>query len=79
LRKAVAADPSNGFAWQWMASIDALHGRDASARANLATFRRIVPGHTVGSLQRSEPSKDPAFWAERERFYEGLKKAGLPP
>ena len=27
----------------------------------------------------AEPSKNAAFWTERERFYEGLRNAGLPP
>lgn len=77
MRKATVADPNLGFAWQWMAAIDALHGRDSAAAANLAAFQRIIPGHTVGSLRASEPSKDPDFWAERKRFYEGLRMAGL--
>lgn len=79
MRKASAANPNNGFAWQWMASIDALHGRDELARANLATYEKLIPGHTVSSLKATEPSKNAQFWAERERFYEGLRKAGLPP
>lgn len=79
MRKASAANPKLGFAWQWMASIDALHGRGEAARANLATYEKLIPGHTVSSLKATEPSKNAEFWAERERFYEGLRKAGLPP
>lgn len=78
MRRALAASPANGFAWQWMAAIDALHGRDEAAKANLAAFQKLIPGHTVSSLKATEPSKNAAFWAERERFYEGLRKAGLP-
>jgi DNA-binding winged helix-turn-helix (wHTH) protein/TolB-like protein/Flp pilus assembly protein TadD len=79
MRKSLTANPANGFAFQWMAAIDALHGRDDAAKANLAAFQKIIPGHTVSSLKATEPSKNAAFWTERERFYEGLRNAGLPP
>ena len=78
MRKVVAANPDNAFGWQWMAAIDALHGREQQARANLEVFSRITPGQSVSSLKATEASKNPAFWAERERFYEGLRQAGLP-
>ena len=79
MRKAAAANPSNGFPWQWMAVIDALHGRDEAARSNLAAFQKLIPKQTVSGLRATESSRSPAFWAERERFYEGLSKAGLAP
>ncbi|MBS0452541.1 MAG: winged helix-turn-helix domain-containing protein [Proteobacteria bacterium] len=78
MQKAVAAIPKNGFGWQWMAAIDALHGRDEQAKANLAQYEQLIPGHTIGSLKATETSTDPRFWAERDRFYVGLHKAGLP-
>jgi hypothetical protein len=78
MRQATILSPRNGFAWQWMAAIDALHDRPEQARANLAEYRKYIPGHTVGSLKASEPSRNDAFWAERNRFYAGLHKAGLP-
>ncbi|MBS0340600.1 MAG: winged helix-turn-helix domain-containing protein [Proteobacteria bacterium] len=78
MRKAVSAIPQNGFAWQWMAAIDALHGREAQARANLARYEQIIPGHTIRSLRATETSTNSKFWGERDRFYEGLQKAGLP-
>ena len=78
MRQAATLSPRNGFAWQWMAAIDALRDRPEQARLNLAEYRKYIPGHTVGSLKASEPSRNAAFWAERERFYEGLRKAGLP-
>jgi len=78
MQKAVLAIPQNGFGWQWMAAIDALHGRDEQARANLARYEQIIPGHTIGSLRATEASTNPQFWAERDRFYVGLHKAGLP-
>jgi TolB-like protein/DNA-binding winged helix-turn-helix (wHTH) protein/tetratricopeptide (TPR) repeat protein len=79
MRKSAAANPNNGFSWQWMAVLDALHGRDEPARLNLGSFQKLIPNQTVSGLRATESSKSPAFWAERERFYEGLSKAGLAP
>lgn len=78
MQKAVGVIPQNGFGWQWMAAIDALHGRDEQARANLARYEQIIPGHTVSSLRATETSANPGFLVERDRFYAGLRKAGLP-
>lgn len=78
MKSAVAVLPQNGFGWQWMAAIDALHGRDAQARANLASYEKIIPGHTIGSLRATETSTNPQFWRGQDRFYLGLRKAGLP-
>lgn len=78
MRQATISSPQNGFAWQWLAAIDALHGRSEQAKANLIEYQKRIPGHTVGSLKASEYSRDPTFWLERNRFYEGLKLAGLP-
>ncbi|MEJ8816152.1 winged helix-turn-helix domain-containing protein [Variovorax ureilyticus] len=77
MQKAVAAIPQNGFGWHWMAAIDALHGRDEQAKANLARYEQIIPGHTIGSLRATEVSTNPQFWVERNRFYAGLRKAGM--
>lgn len=79
MRKATAANPRHGFAWQWMAAIDALHGRAEAARMNLARFEALLPGQTVSGLRKTETSRNPAYWAQRDRFYDGLARAGLPP
>jgi DNA-binding winged helix-turn-helix (wHTH) protein/TolB-like protein/tetratricopeptide (TPR) repeat protein len=78
MRQATVSSPQNGFAWQWLAAIDALHGRTEQARINLAEYQKRSPGHTISGLKGSELSRHPAFWQERHRFYEGLKLAGLP-
>jgi tetratricopeptide (TPR) repeat protein len=78
MRQATISSPQNGFAFQWLAAIDALHGRTEQARMNLIEYQKRIAGHTISSLRASEPSRHPAFWQERNRFYEGLKIAGLP-
>ncbi|NOJ41158.1 winged helix-turn-helix domain-containing tetratricopeptide repeat protein [Bradyrhizobium australiense] len=79
MRQATISSPQNGFAWQWLAAIDGLYGRTERARTHLIEYQKRSPGHTISSLKASERSRDPAFWRERNRFYEGLKNAGLPP
>jgi tetratricopeptide (TPR) repeat protein len=78
MRQATISSPQNGFAWQWLAAIDALHGRTEQAKMNLIEYEKRSPGQTISGLRASEPSRDPAFWQERNRFYEGLRIAGLP-
>jgi hypothetical protein len=60
-----------------MASIDALHGRQDDARAHLAAFERLLPQETVAAMRAAESSKNAIYWSERDRFYSGLRKAGL--
>jgi TolB-like protein len=78
MQKMVAGSPRIGFAYQWMAAIDALHGRQESARANLAQYRKLIAIQTVAGLKATERSRNPVFLAQRERFYDGLRLAGLP-
>lgn len=78
MRQATISSPQNGFAWQWLAAIDGLHGRSEQARNHLIEYQKTHPGDTVGSLKASEYSRNAAFWEERNRFYEGLRMAGLP-
>jgi Tfp pilus assembly protein PilF len=79
LRQAVAANPGLGLPRLWMASIDALRGRDADARANLQAFLRVVPNLGSEALRASDVSKNPAYLAGQRRFYDGIRKAGFPP
>ena len=62
----------------YMAAIDALHGRDASAATHMAEFRRLFPNHTIRSLRLTDRSTNATFLAGADRFYEGLRKAGMP-
>lgn len=75
--KAIATDARYGLPHAWLAAIHAPAGSVADARAELAEFNRLTPGHTIATLRARERSKNPAFLAQRERFYRGLTKAGL--
>ncbi|EUC12675.1 tetratricopeptide repeat protein [Paraburkholderia hospita] len=78
LERMVTANPRAGFAYLWMAAIDALHGHDEKARENLERYKQLIEIHTIGGLKTIEHSRNAVFLAQRERFYDGLRKAGLP-
>lgn len=53
-------------------------GRDEMARAKIAEFRRLQPDYTISKFRADFPGARPAYYAQREHFYRGLQKAGLP-
>ena len=77
-RRGIAALPSNAFAHATLAAVDALGGRADEAAAALAVFLKLWPEATVARYDDSRRSTHPIFVAQRERLYEGLRKAGLP-
>ena len=78
MHRVLALRPGDGLAHEWIAAIDALGGALRSSEDHLAIFCRSVPGHTLASLRDTERSRQPLFKRERDRFYEGLHRAGLP-
>ncbi len=78
MHRVLALRPGDGLAHEWIAAIDALGGALRSSEDHLAIFRRSVPGHTLASLRDTERSRQPLFKRQRDRFYEGLRRAGLP-
>lgn len=80
LRKLLALNPQSSFAWLLLASIEALHGRDAEAAAALQRFLALVPaGQSIKRLRANETTvADGQFKQQRERYYTGLRRAGLP-
>ena len=80
LGRALEVDTSTPTAAQraYLASALALAGRSTEARAALAEFRKAKPSATIASLRASARSTDAAFIAQQERFFEGLRMAGLP-
>lgn len=78
LRRSISIDPRNAYGTLFLASAYAHTGAEAEARLALSEALRMAPGLTIGRLRQLEPSRDPAFVAQRMRIYEGLRKAGLP-
>ncbi|WP_158513915.1 winged helix-turn-helix domain-containing protein [Ramlibacter tataouinensis] len=77
-RAALELNPAAGLAHQWLAVIEALQGREELARQHLEAFGRLSGAHSCASLKATERSRNPVFWQQRTRFYEGLRRAGLP-
>lgn len=78
LRNWTAEFPNNGRPYLMMAALDALHGRNADAEANMAKHRQMLPLSTVSYVVLTYPSTDPGFLSQRSRLVAGLRKAGLP-
>lgn len=80
LSRVIQLDAKNAPTLRILASIDANRGRDASAAENLKRYLELsLPGQTIAKLRTNDlPATDPLYLAQRERFYAGLKKAGLP-
>ena|SRR5215217_2295374 len=78
LQRAVYLNPKSRFAHLFLASALALANRDEEARREIAEFRQLSPEFTLSRFKALEPSDKPAFLEQRQRVYEGLRRAGLP-
>lgn len=80
MRRAAAAGPSpmQHSVNLWMAALDALHGRDSEGREHAAQALRLRPYWTLHLWRIGTAPVHPSLQAGRERFDEGLRKAGLP-
>jgi TolB-like protein/DNA-binding winged helix-turn-helix (wHTH) protein len=77
-KKSVAQRPQFATAHSWVASASALLGEVNAAQVALAEFRRLQPGYTIASFRAEKLSDNAVFLAQRERYYRGLRLAGLP-
>jgi DNA-binding winged helix-turn-helix (wHTH) protein/TolB-like protein len=77
-RRSVAANPSNAYAHGAAAAADALAGRTHEAEVALAALLKLWPSATVANYDELRRSTHPTYLAQRDRLYEGLRKAGLP-
>jgi TolB-like protein len=77
LNRSVASNPRDPFSRMFLASALGLSGREVEANTQIAELRGLIPGFTIGQFKAAEPSDAPAFRMQRERVYEGLRRAGL--
>jgi TolB-like protein/DNA-binding winged helix-turn-helix (wHTH) protein/Flp pilus assembly protein TadD len=77
-RKSAAAQPTFSVAHSWVASAAAQLGDMDAARAALAEFRRLRPDYTVRSFREEKLCANTACERQRERYFDGLRRAGLP-
>ncbi len=74
-KRAIRLAPENPSLHRQLAASYAMLGRLEEARAALAQFLRLEPGHTTADVRERVPAKNPEHL---ERFIEGLRRAGLP-
>ena len=76
-RRAIAARPYYSISHAWLAAAAANAGDMATARDAIAEFKRLQPDYTLATFRAEKHGGNPEFLAQRERFYQGLQRAGL--
>lgn len=77
-RKSALERPDFSIAHSWIASAAAHLGDATTAHAALAEFRHLQPQYTIGSFRAEGLCANAVCRSQRERYYAGLEKAGLP-
>ncbi len=78
-KRSAAANPKSAGAFTLQAAALALLGREVEARAALAVRQQLgPPGLTLTAIKEGTQSDYPEYSRLMERYYEGLRQAGLP-
>jgi TolB-like protein/class 3 adenylate cyclase/Tfp pilus assembly protein PilF len=77
-KRSMAANPKSAGAFTLQAAALALLGRQDEAQAALAVRQQIGPPVTITTIKESSQSDYPEYSRLMERYYEGLRQAGLP-
>jgi TolB-like protein/DNA-binding winged helix-turn-helix (wHTH) protein/Tfp pilus assembly protein PilF len=77
-RRSVLERPQHAVAHSWVAAAAANLGEMEAARAALAEFRGRLPSYTISSFRDERLCANDLCRSQRERYYVGLTKAGLP-
>ena len=77
-RRAIEANRNYPLAHFYLAAAAARLGRLDEARSAAQTGLALDPGFTIRRYRTGTQSRDPAFLAQRERFYDGMRLAGIP-
>jgi TolB-like protein/Flp pilus assembly protein TadD len=78
LRRSVEANHGYPIAHFTLAAALALSGKAAEAQAAAAAAFTLSPRFTVERYRAGLQGRNPTYLAQRERIYEGLRKAGVP-
>jgi len=76
-RRSVATQPI-WWAYLHLAALHALTGRLDRGKAAAADLERTMPGYTIARHRAARFSTAPGWIVQNERFYEGLRLAGVP-
>jgi hypothetical protein len=77
-RRSIETNRNFPMAHFCLAAALAHFGRHSEARAAVQAGLALNPSFTVTRLRAGAPSDNPTFLAQRERFYDGMRKAGVP-
>ena len=78
-KRSAAANPKSVGAFTLQAAALALLGREVEARTALAVRQQLgPPGLTLTTIKEGTQSDYPEYSRLMERYYEGLRQAGLP-
>jgi TolB-like protein/DNA-binding winged helix-turn-helix (wHTH) protein/Flp pilus assembly protein TadD len=77
-RRSVLERPQHAVAHSWVAAAAANLGDEDAARSALDEFRRRLPSYTIQSFRDERLCANDLCRRQRERYYAGLAKAGLP-
>jgi len=79
VRKAIALNPNYSPAYLCLTAAHGMQGRMEAARAALAAYLQTgTPTSTIALVRARPLSTHPNYLVQRERIYEGLRKAGMP-
>jgi len=80
LRRAVAYSPELSSAFAWLAAVLALAGHETEAHEALNRYFVIrgTKSRTIAQWKLLAHSDNQTYLAFRERYYEGLRRAGMP-
>jgi TolB-like protein/cytochrome c-type biogenesis protein CcmH/NrfG len=79
LHKAIALNPNFSSSNLFLIAAYAMQDRVDEAKAALASYLRSgTATNTIALARASAPSIHPGYLTQRERLYEGLRKAGMP-
>jgi TolB-like protein/tetratricopeptide (TPR) repeat protein len=77
-RRSVLERPQHAVAHSWVAAAAANLGEAQAASAALAEFSKRLPSYTISSFRDERLCANDLCRNQRERYYAGLAKAGLP-
>lgn len=77
-RRSVLERPQHAVAHSWVAAAAGNLGDVEGATKALADFRRLLPSYTIQSFRDERLCANERCRGQRERYYAGLAKAGLP-
>ncbi|MDQ2954482.1 MAG: tetratricopeptide repeat protein, partial [Pseudomonadota bacterium] len=79
LRKSIGLNPGYAPAHLFLTAAYAMQDRVEEAREALAAYLRTNPAaNTIALLRANAQSAHPVYTAQRERLYEGMRRAGMP-